>query len=187
MKSILGMFATLLSIALLTIYPNDLKAQDEEKPWHCKGKCRTWVVYDIHPIAGEEEPRDHVTHMAVGDKFQIRKDGSEMNFVALSQLRGHWGKEPTSSVVVGLTPIGGTEYRGNPENKSRLCGFPDILPGKHDPAKIRQMFKIKLMGNDTLQIMWKHITPNADGSWKTLKDECAALDDSHGGIAHAKN
>ena len=178
MKSKLGMFALLLPVALLTIYPNNLNAGQEdekEKPWQCKGNCRTWIVIDSDE-----------THMAKGDKFQIHKFGSEVKFVALSQLRGRWKKEALTPLAFGLTRIGPpAKYT----EKTRFCGFIDVDENLHKNKDIGHgkdhMFKIKLKGENLLQITWKPVTPDSEGKLDRVA-ECTALDDSHGGIVHAE-
>ena len=47
------------------------------------------------------------------------------------------------------------------------------------------MFKIKLKGENLLQITWKPVTPDSEGKLDRVA-ECTALDDSHGGIVHAE-
>jgi len=177
MKNTLGMFAMLLPAALLTIYPNNLNAvqdDDKEKPWQCKGNCRTWVVIDSDE-----------THMAKGDKFQIQKSSSEVKFVALSQLRGRWKKAALTPTGFGLTRIGPP---GKYTAKTRFCGFIDVDADLHKNNDIighgkDHMFKIKLKGENLLQITWSAPPPSSE---KTQVEKCEALDDSHGGIVHAE-
>ena len=178
MKSKLGIFAMLLPIALLTIYPNDLNAQPGEElknetPWHCKGKCRTWVVYES------------ADHMVTGDKFQIQQLGQNVKFVALSKLKGNWKKDVMNPFEPDLTQIGGPKFGPN----SRLCGFVDIVSDEHEPdSGIGHMFKINLKNKNTLQITWK---PAHSESVKNLDPDkrnamCEAVTQSHGGVAHAE-
>ena len=171
MKIKLGMVATLLPVALLTIYPNNLNAQDNEKPWHCKGNCRTWIVIDSNN-----------THMAVGDKFQIRKFGAVAKFSAQWQLRERWKKPAMKSLEFDLTRIGPP---ASFTEDTRFCGFIDVDPILHEgmghgPSHI---FKIKMVDKNMLQITWG--TPLSDPS-KTLIQKCEALDESHGGRVHAE-
>ena len=171
MKNKLGMFATLLSVALLTIYPNDLRAQDNEKPWQCKGNCRTWIV-----IAST------TAHMAVGDKFQIRKYGATAKFSAQSQLRGRWKKPALTPLEFDLTRSGPA---ASFSEETRFCGFIDVDSAMHadEDHGVAHIFKIKLIDKNMLKITWG--TPLSDPT-KTLVQKCEALDESHGGIVHAE-
>jgi len=176
MKIKLGMVAMLFPLALLTIYPNDLNAADNEKPWVCKGNCRTWIVIDSNN-----------THMAVGDKFQINKDGQDIKFSALAQLRGRWKKEVANSFELDLTRIGPPNAY---TNESRLCGFIDVDPDLHKGTGIdhgpNHMFKIKLKAKNLLQITWD-VEPELSEPPKTQKDKCNELDEpAHGGRVHAE-
>lgn len=176
MKNILGMSATLLSVALLTIYPNNLKAGEEQRPWHCKGKCRTWVVYKVE---------DEASHMAKDDKFQIRKFGSKVSFIALSDLKENWAKMDINHLEFDLTQTKPEKF----SDDSRFCGFLEIGTDNHEGQDKGHMFKIKLLGNDTLQISWTKISSSSkamldvDGERKLA---CEALNDAHGGRIHAE-
>lgn len=164
----LGMIAALLSVVPLTVFPIDLNAGDDQRPWQCKGKCRTWVVVN-----------SKFDHMMPGDKFQIRRFGSQESLIALSQLRGHWGETKSE---FGLARVGSSHYSEN----SRFCGFVDV---NHGNVKNGHMFKIKLLESDLLQIDWFDLDnplleqPLTDDQ-RTSK--CTELDVQHGGRVHAE-
>ena len=176
MKIKLEIFATLLSFALLTIYTNGLnagqdEAQDTETPGNCEGDCRTWVVF-----------RSTTQHMAEGDKFQISELESLVEFVALSQLKEHWNRNPMNPLQLPLTQI---EVGPN----KLFCGFVDILSNEH-PSDMGHMFKIKKNNDNMLQITWMpyHSRQVRDLDEAAQKEECEKPDESkhHGGVAHAE-
>ena len=167
----LGMIAALLSVVPLTVFPIDLNAGQDQRPWQCQGKCRTWVVID-----SEND------HMAVGEKFQIRKFGTQESLIALSHLKGNW--EETNSEF-GLTRIGPSHYNEN----SRFCGFVDIKGARHGNVAKGHMYKIKLLDSGLLQIDWFDLDKSLLEQPLTAENrasKCTEMNVDHGGRVHAE-
>ena len=120
--------------------------------------------------------------MVEGDKFQIRRFGSQETLITLSRLKANWEAD---DFEFNLTRIGTSHYSEN----SRFCGFVDVKGNRHGNVAKGHMFKIKLLEADLLQIDWFDLVKSLKDQPMTAderKTKCTELNVLHGGRVHAE-